>query len=204
MVKIDCHDCEGCSECCHGLCKLIILDPYDVYQMEKGEGQSFQELLEDKLELNVSDGIVLPNLKTMEGTDHCAFLNEDGMCRIHGYRPGICRLYPLGRYHEEHKLHYILQVGECERKGKTKVKISKWLGIPNLACYEAYVLSYHDFLKDLRVRLPQMEQEEAKNWSMYLLRSFFVKTYDFEVDFFEQFASRLADARMLLDEQGNN
>lgn len=198
MVKIDCHDCEGCSECCHGLCKLIVLDPYDVFQLEISEKQTFEELLSDKLELNVAEGIILPNLKPVPGTDHCAFLNEKGMCGIHGYRPGICRLYPLGRYYEEHKLHYILQTGECERDGKTKVKISKWLGIPQLRRYEEYILQYHDFLKELRGHLSELAEEEIKSLSLYLLRVFFMKPYDLEQDFYEQFYTRLQDAKQML------
>ena len=27
MVKVDCHDCEGCSACCQGMGNSIILDP---------------------------------------------------------------------------------------------------------------------------------------------------------------------------------
>ena len=197
MVKIDCHDCRGCSDCCHGLCDLIILDPYDIFQLERSERQSFEELLQGKIELNVVEGLILPNLKPVPETDHCAFLNEQGMCGIHGYRPGICRLYPLGRYYENHKLHYILQTGECERSGKTKVKISKWLGIPQLAKYEQYILRYHDFLKALREQLDEMTEDAVKSLNLYLLQTFFQRSYDMQEDFFEQFLPLLEQAERL-------
>lgn len=64
MVKADCGGCEGCSRCCHGMGNSIILDPYDVYRMTTGMGKSMQELLAASVELNVVDGVILPNLKS--------------------------------------------------------------------------------------------------------------------------------------------
>ena len=66
MVKADCGGCNGCSRCCHGMGNSIILDPYDVYRMTTGMGKSMQELLAASVELNVVDGVILPNLK-MQG-----------------------------------------------------------------------------------------------------------------------------------------
>ena len=31
MVRADCQGCEGCSVCCHGMGKSILLDPLDVH-----------------------------------------------------------------------------------------------------------------------------------------------------------------------------
>ena len=63
MVKADCGGCEGCSQCCRGMGSSIILDPYDVYRLTTGIGKSMQELLATSVELNVVDGVILPNLK---------------------------------------------------------------------------------------------------------------------------------------------
>ena len=64
MVKADCHDCEGCSECCRGMGSSIILDPMDIWRIQKGIGKGFQALLEKgKIELNMADGMILPDLK---------------------------------------------------------------------------------------------------------------------------------------------
>ena len=107
MVKADCGGCNGCSRCCHGMGNSIILDPYDVYRMTTGMGKSMQELLAASVELNVVDGVILPNLK-MQGTkEACAYLDEEGRCSIHPYRPGICRLFPLGRYYENGGFSYL-------------------------------------------------------------------------------------------------
>ena len=94
MVKADCGGCNGCSRCCHGMGNSIILDPYDVYRMTTGMGKSMQELLAASVELNVVDGVILPNLKMQGAEEACAYLDGGGRCSIHPYRPGICRLFP--------------------------------------------------------------------------------------------------------------
>ncbi|MDQ9892155.1 YkgJ family cysteine cluster protein, partial [Acinetobacter baumannii] len=76
----------------------IILDPLDIYRLTFGLQQKFEQLLADKLELNVVDGVILPNLKMAGENEQCSFLNDEGRCSIHSIRPGICRLFPLGRY----------------------------------------------------------------------------------------------------------
>ena len=100
MVKADCKGCEGCSACCRGMGKSIILDPLDVHRLTTGLGVPFEALLSQHVELNVVDGLILPNLRMTEGADACPFLNEQGRCSIHAYRPGICRLFPLGRFYD--------------------------------------------------------------------------------------------------------
>ena len=99
LVKADCGDCEGCSACCRGMGSSIVLDPLDIYRLTTGLGVRFEQLLSDKIELNVADGIILPNLKMGGEKECCAFLNEEGRCSIHGIRPSICRFFPLGRFY---------------------------------------------------------------------------------------------------------
>lgn len=94
MVKAGCNDCKGCSLCCSGMGNSIILDPYDIYQLEAGIHMDFPALMQDKIELNVVEGVILPNLKMQKEKDTCAFLNEEGRCKIHDYRPGFCRMFP--------------------------------------------------------------------------------------------------------------
>ena len=59
MVRTGCNECAGCSSCCRGMGDSIILDPYDMYSMEQGLGVTFESLMEDKIALNVVDGIIL-------------------------------------------------------------------------------------------------------------------------------------------------
>lgn len=203
MVKAGCNDCAGCSLCCHGMGNSIILDPYDIYQLEKGLSISFEELMADKLELNVVDGIIQPNMKMQEKKDCCAFLNEEGRCMIHTFRPGFCRMFPMGRIYEENDFHYFLQVYECPYPNKTKVKVKKWLELPEFSRYEAYVKKWHSFLKAARKVVKETENDiVVKNLNMYLLKQFYIKPYDTAEenarDFFGQFEERLKEAETVI------
>ena len=188
MVKADCGGCEGCSDCCESMGSTIILDPYDVWRLTKGLKVTFDELLQGKLELNVAEGIILPNMKTDGESERCGFLDEKGRCSIHALRPGLCRIFPLGRYYENGSFQYFLQVHECKKEPKRKVKRN-----------ERFILDWHYFLKDLTARLEAADsQEYRKTVNLYILKSFYQKPWDSERDFYEQFYERLGEAKGLL------
>ena len=189
MVRADCHGCEGCSACCHGMGESIILDPYDVYRLEKMEGFSFAESIGRTIELNVVDGVILPNLMMSGEKESCGFLDQEGRCSIHPYRPGICRLFPLGRFYEEGSFRYFLQKDECP-KARTKIKLSKWLDTPELSRYEEFVLHWHYLVKDLEEKVSGGGVEESKKWNMLLLKLFYFSPYDSSQDFFAQYENR--------------
>ena len=125
MVKVECHDCEGCSDCCQGMGDSIILDPMDIWRLHRGIKKDFSVLMgENYISLGVVDRMILPNLKMDVQKDACPFLNDEGRCSIHSCRPGLCRLFPLGRYYEENGFKYFIQIHECSRKdaGKSRSK----------------------------------------------------------------------------------
>lgn len=93
----------------------IILDPYDMDQLYRGTGLKPEELLLRAADLSVVDGIILPHLKMTGKRDCCPFLSGEGRCRIHAFRPGFCRLFPLGRLYEDGSFSYFLQTKECKR-----------------------------------------------------------------------------------------
>lgn len=199
MVKASCNDCEGCSACCQGMGSSIILDPFDVHRLTKHLGVSFQELLADKLELNVVDGLILPNLKMQLEGEKCAFLNEEGRCSIHAHRPGICRIFPLGRYYEDHGFKYILQTNECKKENRTKIKVSKWIDTQDIKKNEQFIIDWHYFLKDIQALMKTADDEaQVKQLSMYLLNTFYVTPYDKEGDFYEEFNSRYEKVKGIL------
>ena len=155
LAKLGCGDCEGCSKCCHGMGESIVLDPYDIYSLTINLDTTFKELLEDKISLSVKEMIILPHLNLQADNEGCLFLNENGRCSIHRFRPGICRLFPLGRIYENDSFSYFLQVNECAKPNRTKVKIKKWLGIPDLNKYEQYISTWHYFLKNMKAFLEE-------------------------------------------------
>jgi len=193
MVKADCHDCEGCSACCRGMGQSIVLDPLDIHRLAENLGQNMGQLLGHALELSVVDGIVLPNLRMCGESECCAFLDENGRCSIHAYRPGICRLFPLGRYYEEENrsFRYFLQIHECRRTNRTKVKVKQWIDTPEAKRYDQYVADWHYFLKSLQAGFSGASDEQIKDTSMRLLKEFYFLPYDKEKDFYGQFYERL-------------
>lgn len=195
MAKLGCNDCAGCSSCCRGMGNTIVLDPYDVWRLTGGLGVSLQQLLAGHLELNVVDGIILPNLKLAGDSEQCTFLNDAGRCSIHPYRPGICRLFPLGRYYEEDGFRYILQIHECEKTNRSKVKIRKWMDTPDMEQYDAYIADWHAFLSKLRTKLEDASSDLAKSVSMYILQQFYLLPYDSSRDFYSQYEARIAAAK---------
>lgn len=192
MAKLGCGECAGCSACCHGMGNSIVLDPLDVYRISKRLGKSFKELLEEHFELNVVDGIILPNLKLAGSEEACTFLNAEGRCSIHDSRPGVCRLFPLGRYYENGDYKYFLQVNECQKTNRTKVKVGKWIDTPDYPHYREFILQWHSFLNKTEERIANAKEEEfGKQCCMLILQLFFMKDYDTTRDFYGQFRERL-------------
>lgn len=194
MVKAGCDGCNGCSACCSGMGQSVVLDPLDVNRMTENLGVSFEGLLSDAVELNVVDGIILPNLKMSGREEKCSFLDDDGRCRIHGFRPGICRLFPLGRYYEDRGHKYFLQVYECPKENKTKVKVKNWIDTPDIKSYEEFVNNWHYMLEDLQEKIGHTSDESlAKKISMYVLQNFYIKEYLSDESIYEQINARIKE-----------
>ena len=172
LVKAGCGDCQGCSACCRGMGTSIVLDPLDIFRLTTQLEMTFEQLLQKYAELNVVDGVILPNLKMTGAEEACAFLNAEGRCSIHPHRPGICRLFPLGRYYEN------------------------WIDTPELKKNEQFINAWHDFILEMQDRLLKLGDEKTSRESnLYLLQEFFLTPYEKERTFYEQFAERLARAK---------
>lgn len=206
MARLGCGGCRGCSFCCEEMGESVILTPYDMYELTTNLKKGFDELLEDKIELYMTDGMVLPNLKMTGEKEVCGFLDENGRCSIHDFRPGLCRLFPLGRNYEtetvvtergeeeKRSFRYFIVEDSCPKMDGTKIKIEKWLGIKNLKKYEAFILEWHYFCRDFQERmqgkLKEGEDDFVKKQNLVMLETFYRKPYDEKQDFYEQFEER--------------
>lgn len=199
MVKADCHDCEGCCDCCTGMGESVILDPLDVHRLSVNLKKTPEDLMEKELELDAADGNILPHLRMTGREERCIFLNEKGRCSIHDFRPGICRLFPLGRFYENGSFRYFLQVHECKKQNRSKIKVKKWIDTPDVKRYEQFVSDWHYFLKDVQEVLYNAQDTELiKNLNLYVVNRFYIKPYEEESDFYEQFYERLEEGKQLL------
>lgn len=204
MAKISCHDCAGCSSCCRDMGESIWLDPYDMFQLTKNLGKTMEELLAKEVELHVEDGLILPNIKMIgEGEPACSFLDAEGRCSIHAFRPGFCRLFPLGRNYDENKLSYFVLKDACPAPNKSKVKINKWLGVPNLKAYEKFLVEWHALTKMLRAYYGEHMEEEAviKAVNMKFLQIFYLTPY-VEDEFYAAFEMRKREMENFMEMLG--
>ena len=207
LAKIDCGGCKGCSACCHGMGSSIVLDPLDAHRLAAGLKTSVTALLQDhlevlpgadepveapsRLELNVVDGIILPNLKLSGEDEACTFLNAEGRCSVHSIRPGVCRLVPLGRYYDgSGDFTYIVQAGECPYPVKSKVKVKKWIDTQDYARYHQFVLKWHDFLRKVQLMVSESEAEQANALCIKILQVFYLQPYP-ENGFYKEFERRI-------------
>lgn len=191
MVKADCNDCKGCSKCCHDMGQSIVLDPLDAFRLSKRLECDFAALIGKGVELNVVDGIILPNLSMNMNEGACVFLNEEGRCSIHSDRPSICRMFPLGRLFDNGEHTYFFQVHECPMTNKTKAKVKKLLDTPDIGKYEAYVDLWHYFLKEIQAIVVQCNQDVASKICKLILNKFYFEKYDEFEDFYEQLNDRV-------------
>lgn len=197
LVHIGCDGCRGNADCCRLTADTIILDPYDMYELQAATGYTFEKIYGAYLGLRAVDGVILPFLAKNENTGACAFLNADGRCSIHKHRPGFCRLFPLGRIYEGDSFSYFLQVHECPCTVTPKTEVSKWLEIKNLKTYEEYISKWHGLLskeqETARALLSEEGREQAAGEiSMRILKTFFITPYDTSSDFYAQFEARSA------------
>lgn len=194
MAKLGCNECSGCSECCRGMGQSIVLDPYDIFQLQKATGTNFAQLMQEMIELHVEDGLILPSLKMQSGSDACGFLDQNGRCGIHDCRPGLCRLFPLGRNYNDKGMKYFLLEDACQVQNRTKVKIKKWLAVDALSKYEKFLLVWHDLRKGIQEEIAQRQSDAyAQEINVRMLQIFYQKPYDTECDFYVQFEERMVD-----------
>ena len=187
MVKCDTGDCKDCHKCCGGMGTSIVIDPYDVWRLKKELNLGFENLLQKSyIELNMVDGLILPNLK-MNEKDTCSFLDENGRCSIHAARPGICRIFPLGRVYDENGFKYFVQKGQCAKeRSLAKTKVKKWIDTEDITINQKYILKWHNLIRvvgDKMIELKQSGRGEMINEiAMYILNEFFVKDFDIEIN----------------------
>lgn len=177
MVRADCADCVGCSKCCRSdMGTSITLDPYDVWLLCLGTGRTFSSMVDQEIRLSVLDGLILPHMNMEHG---CLFLNDEGRCRIHPFRPSICRLFPLGRYYEKGDFRYFLQVNECTKQNRSKVKVRKWIDIEPVEQHTEFVRKWHNFLGLARRKVKEAKDpHQIRNFMLFLLELFYVTEYE--------------------------
>ena len=91
-----------------------------------------------------------------------------------------------------------MQIHECQKKDRTKIKVKKWLGIANLKAYENYITLWHAFLKKCETAMADLSAEEAKILQIFILRTFYQTPYQAELAAGDAFYSEYEKRRELV------
>ncbi len=209
LARVACAACNGCGDCCRNMGDSIHLDPYDFYQLEKKEEKTVRQLVREHIGFHEEDGLLLPHLNMVEaGEGHqCTYLDGFGRCMIHDARPGMCRLFPLGRQYEEVGFHYFVIPGGCDMPNKSKVRIESYLEIPDLRKYESYLSEYHRLVRRLQSKVAALNKKKrgmkvevfeqnkalASKMKIDFRTTYFMLDYDSNDDFYLQFVKRTQD-----------
>lgn len=174
IVKADTCGCDGCSDCCRDVGDLVVLTPFDIYEITSYLGVKFDDLLGDKIQLRENNKILLPYLKMQEKNKYCSFLNKEGRCMIHSKRPNICRMFPLGRVYKNDDFKYFLQIGNCPKDNLKDIKVKNWIGIENYSENKKFILEWHKFIKALTFRLKfVIDENEINEVNQIILDNFY-------------------------------
>ena len=181
VVKADTCGCDGCSDCCKDVGDLVVLTPFDIYEITNYLNMDFDKLLGDKIVLR-------------ENNKNCSFLDETGRCTIHLKRPNICRLFPLGRAYQDNDFKYFLQVDNCPKEELKDVKVADWINIENYNENKKFILEWYKFIKALTFRLKFVrDEDEIENINQILLDSFYRVKID--NDFYKSFEKLLPEVK---------
>lgn len=196
-IQLPGEGCAGCGKCCRGMGDTIVLDPWDAAQLAEGLGKPFASLLEREADLHAEEGLILPHLRMQAETDSCIFLSGEGKCTIHAFRPGICRLYPLGRQYGETGVRYFRVPDSCKDRSEN-VRIDRWLAVAGgkagLHQYEQFKTQWQRFTRSMKetVNSGDLDPETVRQLNVYLLQRFYLEPYPAN-RFFEVFYHRLQD-----------
>jgi len=195
MVKTDTGGCSGCNSCCHGVGEMVVLNPFDVHELTHHLNLSLDDLLVDRLELRPDCKLLMPHLKMQNNQEWCVFLNAEGRCSIHSCRPDICRLFPLGRVYTQDDFKYFLQSDACAKPALTKIKVKKWIGIPNHPEHKAFLLAWYQVIKALTFRVKFVrDADELKSLNADILDTFYRIPPESD-DYYAEFFKRLPEAK---------
>ena len=82
---------------------------------------------------------------------------------------------------------------------RQKIKVRKWLDIPELDQYEKFANDWHYFLKEISAKLAEnTDDAAARTCSLTLLKIFFLTPWDTAQDFYAQWEARMAQAEPLI------
>jgi Fe-S-cluster containining protein len=122
------------------------------------------------------------------------------ICEIHGYKPYVCKAFPLGRIINKNDIGYIIQGATCGNMNQEGITIREWFSGYDVDTIENASDVFNDFATELlrkykidkfynNKRIP----DEAKNALFHIMIYELYSNYDVNEDFFGQFERNKAN-----------
>lgn len=109
------------------------------YRLSMGLKTTPAALLASSLELGVVDGLILPHLKMNGNTDSCTYLNKNGRCSIHPFRPGSAGSFHWGVTMKIILFHIFSRLTNVQNPARQRAKSVNGIEEPDFSRHEKFV-----------------------------------------------------------------
>lgn len=150
--------------------RSIVLDPWIFYNLTRQICIAGLKSLSPVPWSSMVIGIILPNLK-MSGPGSCAFLNQGGAL----FDPSSGRdsaRYSAGAAYEYRSFSYFLQVHECRKENRSKVKVRKWIMTRRMWELMRRILRIGTIFLIPEMLKASRDESLARQFNLYLLNCF--------------------------------
>lgn len=194
-------DCKMCGKCCIHR-DDILLNPKDIYNMAKELNLTTDELVEKYCETYIGQDSRIPIVRLKpRGSVHRCPLLKDRKCRVHDAKPGICKLYPLGRLLEllgktaadidMDSIQYIFNKPNCKgSEGSGTHTVREWLESFGIPVVDEFFIKWQRIVMDMGSVFREIERKISEKTMLMLWNAAFVGLYlhyQTELDFMSQF-----------------
>lgn len=205
--------CTQCGKCCTNR-EDILLPPRDLYKIAKELGLEPAEVFRRYCETYIGSNSHIPivRLKPLGHIMRCPFL-KNLKCSIHKAKPGVCAMFPVGRYiavdpddykkkgMENCKTQYLLQPITCGDKSETHT-IREWLGDFDIATEDSAFIRWHQTVAKVGTILEKAEKMVSEKTMCMVWDAVFkllYLNYKTDQEFLPQFEKNAAATLDVLD-----
>lgn len=199
--------CTACGKCCINR-EDILLNPHDLYRIAKYLNSTTLDVYRSYCESYIGSNSHVPivRLKPKGHVKRCPFL-KDRKCVVHDAKPGVCAIYPLGRYMkidsieytqgsiENPIVQYLLQPAECGDNSKVHT-VREWLSGFNIDLEDQAFVRWHQVISKIGSMLICAEKKlgdatMSKIWNTILILLYL--NYDINQEYLPQFEENAAN-----------
>lgn len=203
--------CRGCGKCCRQR-EDILLSPKDLYRLAVYLELTVADVLKQYCEVYQGSDSLMPiaRLISIGGNNRCPFL-DGRKCRVHTFKPGVCAMYPLGRYIRKEpaddgapiEIRYINNKPDCDHK-EQKQTVRLWLARWGISHPDPFFLRWQEVIGSISQFFHMLRDRQATDKIRYMLlnvvfESIYVN-YDTSLPFEGQFEGNCVKLRDMLDE----